>query len=239
MRDQRNILLLNALMKGLLPALMRKASYVLLFVTVLFLLADNSSAEINGLLLSALHSKDNQTRLSAIEKIGEMRDDEATTVLMEIAGTKEEDWRIKIRAIRLLGEIGDSRSTDLLLNIFGNPFLNETCPSIKWNTALALGHFKNDTRVVEALIKALHYSDLMVREAAIQSLGKIGNPYAVAFIVPALKDKSFAIRRSAVEALSRIGSSEAVPFLKKVSETDNDPFIKSEALSALKALKQS
>lgn len=219
--------------------IIRKTSSVLFIISSLLLLIDNSSAEIDGVLLSALHSRDNQTRLSAVEKIGKMQDDEATTILMEIAGTKEEDWKIKIRAIRLLGEIGNSRSTDLLLDIFANPFLNETCPSIRWNTALALGHFKNDARVVEALIKALHYSDLMIREAAIQSLGKIGDPHAVPFIIPALKDKSFAIRRSAIEALSRIGSSEAVPFLKKVSETDNDPFIKSEALSALKALKQS
>ncbi len=219
--------------------IIRKTSYVLLIISALLLLIDNSSAEIDGVLLSELHSKDIQTQLSAVEKIGKVGDQEAASVLMDIAGNKDEDWKIKIRAIRLLGEIGSSRSADLLLDIFANPFLNEACPSIKWNTALALGHFKNDTRVVEALIKVLHYNDLIVREAAIQSLGKIGDPHAVPFIIPALRDKSFAIRRSAIEALSKIGSSEAAPFLKKVSETDNDPFIKSEALSALKALKRS
>jgi HEAT repeat protein len=226
-------------MKCVTAAVVRKASFILFIIFALLLQAKQSPAEISGVLLSALHSRDDRTRLLAVEKIGKIRDDEAVTLLMKIAGTEQENWRIKIRAIRLLGEIGNPRAVNVLLNIFGNAFLNEACPSMEWHTTVALGNFRNDVRVVDALIAALSYSDLIVREAAIQSLGKIGDRRAVPFLIPALSDRSFAIRYSAITALGKIGSPEAIPFLRKVAEGDKDPFIKSEALSTLKALKQS
>jgi HEAT repeat protein len=230
---------MNSPMKSPIAAVVRRMSFIPFIIFVLLLQVNRSFAEISGVLLSALHSRDARTRLSAVKKIGNIGDDEAVTLLMKIAGTEEENWRIKIKAIRLLGEIGNPRAVDVLLNIFGNAFLNEACPSMEWNTAVALGNFRNDGRVVDALVKALSYSDLIVREAAIQSLGKIGDPRAVPFLIPALNDKSFAIRYSAVTALGKIGSSEAIPFLKKVAESDKDPFIKSEALSVLKTMNKS
>lgn len=226
-------------MKSLSASVVRRALFLFLLVVILLLQANKSSAEISGVLLSALHSRDDRTRMSAIETIGKIGDNEAVTLLMRIAGTEEENWRMKIKAIRFLGEIGNPRAVDLLLNIWGDAFLNEACPSIEWNTTIALGNFKNDSRVVDALIDSLSYSDLMIREAAIQSLGKIGDRRAVPFLVPALNDKSFAIRYSAITALGKIGSSEVIPFLKRVAESDKDPFIKSEALSVLKALNKS
>lgn len=192
-----------------------------------------SAADDTDALISALQSADEQVRISAIDRLGRRRDEDTVRALMDFA-LHADNWRDRNRAIRLLGDIGDPRSPDVLIKIFGDPFLNGECPSIKWNTALALGNFKNDSRVVNILINAVNDKSLMVREAVIQSLGRIGNAEAVPFLIPALKDRSFAIRFSAVRALEKIGDSGAIPFLKKAVDNDSDLFIKNAAISALK-----
>jgi len=180
---------------------------------------------------SDLESHDWRTRLSAVEELGKLRDKESIELLMDVA--LNDRWRVRIRAIRFLGEIGDPDTADLLLRIFTNPFLNSECPAIKWHTALALGNFKNNRKVVDALVEALNYDNLVVREAAIESLGEIGDSKAVPFLLSALKDKSFAIRFSSVRALGKIGDQRAIPYLKEILESDEDPHIRDVASSAL------
>jgi len=125
--------------------------------------------------------------------------------------------------------------SEMLVKIFNDPFLNNECPAMKWNTAVALGKdFNKGSRAVDSLIDALNYNNLLVREAAIQSLGEIGDSMAVPFLIPALKDKSFAIKFSTIKALGNIGDPQAIPFLKQIAENDNDPYIKGEALLVLK-----
>ncbi len=210
----------------------------LIFIALLPLaMAAEASGEIDSALLAALQGSDIKTQALAVEQLGTIRNEESFSLLTSMVERKEENWQVRIRAIRLLGEIGDPRSADLLLNVFTNPFLNEECPSIRWTTALALGNFRDDSRVIEALIGALGNNNLMIREAVIQSLGNIRASKAVPFLIPALTDKSFAIRISAVKALSAIGGQDAIPFLRRTAETDRDPFVKNEALSALKVLK--
>ncbi len=208
-------------------------------VLLLKMTAGETSAEISSALLSDLQSNDYRVRVSAVEQLGKIRNEEAFAILTNIVARKEEYWRVRIKAIHIIGKIADPRSSDLLINVFANPFLNEECPSLKWTTALALGNFKNDSRVIEVLIGALDYDNILIREAAIQSLGNIGASSAVPLLIKALNDKSFAVRANAITALGKIGSSEAIPYLEKAAEIADDPVIKSKAILALKALKQS
>lgn len=189
-------------------------------------------------LISNLQSRDWRTRLSAVEELRRIRDRKSINLLMSVADTKSEVWRVKIRAIRLLGEIGDPKAVSLLISIFNDPFLNYECPAIKWNTAIALGNFNKDSRVVDMIINALDNDNRIIREAVIQSLGKIGDSRAVPFLISALCDKSFAIKLSVIKALGEIGDPQAIPSLKQIVDNDNDPYIKNEALSALKNLSQ-
>lgn len=188
--------------------------------------------------VKALESKDRQTRLIAIKELSRIKDKEAIDLLLKIAFDKREDWRIKIVAIRLLGEIDDLYITDKLVTIFNNPFLNEECPAIKWNTAIALGkEFNRGTRAVDSLIEALNQDNLLIKEAAIQSLGRIGDPKAVPYIIPYLEDKNFAIRFSAIKALENIGDSRAIPFLERFVDSTNDKLLKHQTISSLKKLR--
>jgi HEAT repeat protein len=112
---------------------------ILLFVTILILDGEKAIADsIDGLILN-LQSSDPQIRLSAVEKVVGTRDTKVVNALLSLISTKAEDWRIKIMAIRLLGEIDDQEVSEKLVKVFNDPFLNEECPAIKLNTAIALG----------------------------------------------------------------------------------------------------
>lgn len=187
-------------------------------------------------LVSKLQHNDPQVRLSAVEELGKIGDDKSVRALMDVIEDRGEEWKIQVKAIKLLSEIKSPKAIDLLIKILDDPFFTNDCPALKWNAALALGNFKNSSRVVEALINALNDRTLYIREAAIQSLGEIGDKRAVPYLISALKDKSFAIKISAINALQKIGDPEAKPFLKRILESDTDEHIKEEAEKALKFL---
>ena len=188
-------------------------------------------------LVANLHSNDQQIQMLAVEELGKIKDDRAVDALLQLIVNRGEDWRIKIKAIRLLGDVPDSRVLERLVKIFNDPFLNEECPAIQWNTAIALGKkFNKGSRAVDSLIDAINHYNLLVREAVIQSLGRIGDSRAVPFLILALNNKRFAIKFSAIKALENIGDPRAIPFLKKIADNDSDPYIKSEAQLAFKKL---
>lgn len=187
-------------------------------------------------LLVKLRHDDPKIRLSAMEELGRIGDDDSVRALMSVIENQGEDWKIQIRAVKLLAEIKNPRAVDLLIKVLDDPFFTYDCPALKWNAALALGNFKNYSKVVDVLIDALTDKTLYVREAAIQSLGEIGNRKAVPYLISALNAKSFAIRISAIMALGKIGDGAAIPFVKRVLDNDTDPHIRDEAVKALRRL---
>lgn len=204
-----------------------------IFILIFIVSAERLTAGDMDKLISDLESRDLRTRLSAVEEMGRIKDGMSIDLLMDVAGTKGEDWEIKVRAIQFLGEIGNPKAARLLIRILNDPFLNDECPAIKWYTAIALGNFKEDSRVVDALITALKDNNLIVREAAIQSIGEISDSRAIPFLLLKLNDKSFAIKFSTIKALKNIGDPQSIPFLKQIAENDTDSYIRSEALSTL------
>ncbi|MEW6585773.1 MAG: HEAT repeat domain-containing protein [Nitrospirota bacterium] len=213
----------------------RKYTILALLFAAWLLLAGSAFADRVDELLVMLHGRDREAQLAAIEALSRIRSTRSEDALFGFINRKGEDWRLKIQAIRLLGEIEDPYVADRLVTIFNDPFLNDTCPALQWNTAQALGNkFNRGTRAVDSLIDALDSDNLLVREAVVQSLGRIGDPKAVPHLIIALDDTRFSIRFSAVKALEQIGDRVAIPFLTKIAEGDADPYIKQEALSALK-----
>jgi HEAT repeat protein len=207
------------------------------FLTVMMAVPGNVLAEdsLDGI-KAGLGSSDWKVRLEAVEKLDKHKDEKALNMLRSVADTLSEYCPIKIKAILLLGEAGDQKSVDILLSIFNDPFYNWECPSIKSYTAVALGNFKGNPKVVDTLIKGAGERELLIREASIQSLGKIGDPKAIPCLVGLLGDRSTAIRLSAIKALDGIGDPSVAPHLQRISENDNDSVVKSEALRALNNL---
>ncbi len=174
-----------------------------------------------------------QVRLAAVEKLGTRSDERALAILLDVAGTWTERWPVKIKAIQFLGEARYPRAVKLLLSIFNNSFLNWDCPSIKSYTATALGNFKGNREVVDTLIDGVSDPELLVREASIRSLGKIGSPKAVPYLIRLMGDPSTAIRLGVIEALVGIGDPGTIPDIQRALERETDSLVRSEALTAL------
>jgi HEAT repeat protein len=183
-------------------------------------------------------SSDWEVRLSEIEKLEHKKDQDTIDLLMKIAGTRDEYWPIKVKAIRYLGESKDLKTVDLLLTIFNETFPNGECPSIKSSAALALGNFRDNPRVVDALLNGVNDRELLVREASIRSLGKVGSPTAVIPLIRLLDDPRFAVKLSAIKSLREIGDQRAIPYLQRIAENDTDAVVKDEAKAALDSLRQ-
>jgi HEAT repeat protein len=210
-----------------------------MFILMLPLFAVNVFAGDLEDLTKNLYARDINVQVSAVEELAKRGDEKAVEALLKFVFMKTENWKVKIRAIRLLGNIPDAGVSDKLVTIFNDPFLNDECPAMKWNTAVALGHRHNKgTRAVDALIDALGYNNLLIREAAVQSLGRIGDPLSVPYLITALNDDSFAVKYNAVKALENIRSKEAVPFLQKIADAEKDPLLKEETQKAIKNIKQ-
>ncbi|OGW41086.1 MAG: hypothetical protein A2Y97_12295 [Nitrospirae bacterium RBG_13_39_12] len=180
-----------------------------------------------------LDDRDWNIRLAAVEKIGKLKNEETVNLLMQVADEPGEYWPVKIKAIQLLGETANPEAVTLLLLIFNDPFRNDECPSIKSYTAIALGNFRDEPKVVDTLIGGVDDRELLTREASIQSLGKIGSPKAVSYLLQALKEENITIKLSAIKALENIGDPQAIPHLKRIAETDSDPVVKSRAKTVL------
>ncbi|GER93042.1 hypothetical protein A45J_0773 [hot springs metagenome] len=215
-----------------------KAFKNMMVLCALFLIVSQGHAashDIDKLLIRLQHD-DPKLRLSAMEELGKIGDGDSVMAIMKVVENQGEDWKIKIRAIKLLAEIKNPMTVDLLIKVLDDPFFTYDCPALKWNAAIALGNFKNYAKAVDALIDALNDKTLYVKEAAIQSLGEIGDRRAVPYLVLALSDKSFAIRISAIKALGKIRDVEAIPFLRKVLDNATDHYIKEETENAIKII---
>ncbi len=214
-------------------------SFVSLFFGMLAISAGTSfAAEDLRKIREDLKSIDWQARVAAVEKLRNARDEKTVNLLMEIVGTREERTPVKVTAIQLLGEAGDPRAVEVLLPIFNDSTLNWECPALKSYTAVALGSFRGDSRVVDALISGIDDHELLTREACIRSLGRIGSEKAVPHLIRVLNDEHVSIRLSAIKALGDIGNSQALPYLERIAASEKDSVVKEQAEAALSALHQ-
>jgi HEAT repeat protein len=133
-----------------------------------------------------------------------------------------------------LGKAENPKAVDLLLKIFDSSSIHYSCPAIKTYAAIALGNFRGDGRIQDILIRGVQNDDLQVREACVQSLGKIGDARTVPHLILLLNDHSIAIRLSAVYALERLADPRSVPYLEILSEKDSEEIVRNVAETALK-----
>lgn len=201
-------------------------------IVVFFAILSRQAAAGNATvaLLDDLRSSNKEVEMAAIEKLGQMKDEKSLNAIIEVLNARQEDWKIRIKAMDVLATSRAPMVTDALMDA-----LADSCPAIKWHATVGLGGFNDDARVVDALIAAMDDSTMYIREAAIESLGRIRARKAVPYIGAALRDSHFAIRLKAVRALKNIDDGQALLFLKSAANNEPDIFIKDEEVSILKA----
>jgi HEAT repeat protein len=126
--------------------------------------------------------------IGALERLGALTDDDLTAALTD------PDVAVRRRACEIAARHPD---VDLV------PALDDDDPRVVEVAAWACGeHESNRDVVIETLIAlASSADDALVREAAVASLGAIGDERAVATVIAACSDKP-AVRRRAVLALA-------------------------------------
>ncbi len=172
----------------------------------------------------------------AMEALQRASDDDAVKALVKIVEERRDDWKLQISAMRLLGDIANPLATDILIKVVTDTFFNYDCPALKWNGIVALRKFRNDPRVVDALLYVIDEDSFYLREAVIETLGRIGNRKTLPYLISAFGDRSFAVRMSAVRALGEMNDIRAIPHLKEIADNDAEPLIRREALKVLEGL---
>lgn len=159
---------------------------------------------------------DRAQRKEALKQLGKLGD---TTALPEIVEWLEQEGDWQPDAAYALGQLGDKQAVPKLLAAIdyqvgsGRDRASRTKNRININSVRALamlGAKENADRVIQLL----DAGEATVREAAIESLGKLGNFEGTEPLVKlALNDRQPFLRKTAIKALGNLGDPKAVPAL--------------------------
>lgn len=181
-------------------------------------------------LLKGLQDPNWRIRLRAVEALSLLKPQAAVAPLMNLVAN-DSDSAVRQDAIRALGQIGDTHAIPLLLDSL-------TTPSLQLKAIEALGDLRAPEALppLIALIQSLPsdaYADRMEGctdpqykeelpplEAAVRSLGKIGDTTAVPILLQALRNTL--LRQEAAEALTHFGAAAKTPLLQLLKTTKDD-----------------
>jgi HEAT repeat protein len=136
--------------------------------------------------------------------------DELATLKQKIASADENEAE---DAARRLGELGDGKSLDVLLDALA------LGPGPKVQAAI-LGALagKKDARAVGVVKHFTRNRNTLVRKRAVQAIGELGDPRAVAPLIAALSDPVEEVRAAAAAALGKRKEASAADRLVKLLE---------------------
>ena len=185
--------------------------------------------------------------------------------VMRIAA-RDEDWRIRVLAINSVAAAPAMEQKNMLVDAMKDravgvrlaalsrlagllpdekafvavaESLQDNDPVVKVAAARALGD-KREHRAVDALLRSLAdakgFWDYGLRGSIVQALGNIGEPGVVNVLLAALKDEHPFVRKNAAQALGTLGDKSTIAYLRKASEEDEDPEVRSAATGSLSCL---
>jgi HEAT repeat protein len=164
---------------------------------------------------------DELTRQAAFNRLVEMGNLEIATII-NVSQDTTADTRQRWVAIRALGKIKGPQVEQTLLRL-----LSDKEPAIRTATLGALGDFGSVDNT-SMVAKRLEDEAVIVRAAAAEALGKIGDPKGIVFLDKALssnqnqyRGSSLWVRRSYVEAIGDIADKKGyVPLLRCLRDSD-------------------
>lgn len=168
-------------------------------------------------LLSALKTRNKDTRLGVIEALGEIRDQRAVEPLIGLLS--DNDNEVRWEAALALGEIADPRALGPLEGALRDPDRY-----VRYGSAIALEKmgWSPDSQVDLAF--------LIAGKQEWGALGYIGKD-AIPSLDCAAKDRDRSVRLMAIRTLGRIGDEKAIPILYRAIR-DSDDQVRWEAVMA-------
>jgi HEAT repeat protein len=215
-------------------------------------------------LAGAMSSPDPETRLTAVEAVGEVGSELGMDAI-EYA-LADEEREIQLRSVRALGRLrtadgrpaGGDRLVELIhkqndselaaaaVRALGDandpraqeslrPLALASSPVIAVAAVETLGKL-DDPRRVDTLLQALDHPHTEVVKAALLALEGVHDPRVLARYGLALSHEAWDIRRLAADCLARFGGEEAAALLKEKLAGEAEPLVREAISRALGAL---
>ena len=184
-------------------------------------------AECTDLLLERCRDEDENVRRAAIEHIPYLEDDRVTPTLVD--AIENETPRVRAAAASAFAQVeGDGPLPHLL------KALKDPDSWVRYFAARSIGHHRYGESL-DALAEVAKKDEAShVRIAAVDSLGKVDEPRAVAVLLSFVQSSDLDLARAALKSLGQINHPEALPPLLKVLRSP-DARLRLEALQALSA----
>ncbi|MEX2611924.1 MAG: HEAT repeat domain-containing protein [Gemmatimonadota bacterium] len=140
---------------------------------------------------------DDDARLRAAWKLGNLRDDRALDALAAALG--DPDFHVRQAAADALGNVGSARAAPALVAA-----LQDRHPRVRQSAASALGNVQAP-EAAPRLVPLLSDADAHVRGAAAYAIGHTGGRAQVGALAGALEDPAEHVRMAAASALGALG----------------------------------
>ncbi|MCS6963800.1 MAG: HEAT repeat domain-containing protein, partial [Thermoflexus sp.] len=151
---------------------------------------------------------------------------------IECAGPESDVPLLRARALELLSEGGhelEDIARCLLKELLADPRLSVRARAIRVVRQSRWWWAAEDAR---RLLEDQD-EDTMVRQAAAEALGELGDPQALPVLFRAQNDDDPRVREAAAEALGKLCNPRAVPMLLQALQEDDDPGVRRAAAEAL------
>ncbi len=178
---------------------------------------------INQVLIKFLRNADSQLQQAARQSLIKIGQPALSAIFDSL---KTVDSKQKIHLIYIIGEIGTDSEIDSVI-----PFLDDTNPQVRSESALALGKL-NAQQAIPELVIMLRDADAVVRISAAAALGNIGSADAVEALISASEYQKEEIKKATAIALGKIGDERAINALRQML-THEDRTVRKEAVIAL------
>lgn len=187
-----------------------------------------NSKEAAGMLVALFDDNEAPIRESALMALGNFTDQEALDYLLTSALVNSRSKQQRFYTAWALGMIKDESILPHLLKSLNN----ETVEEVTARIIESVNNFPNNSQIEDILIKKLSDNSLLVRVAAIGSLGKMGSTKSYISILKRAYDSNPIIKTAALEALAQIKPQESAGYLESALK-DPLPEVRITALETL------
>jgi HEAT repeat protein len=171
-------------------------------------------------LISALNDESAEVRANAADALSQIPDARSVEPLIRLLSDKSD---LAGRAIRALGESGDRRAVQPIISLLAARREKRLDVRLQEEAAIALGRL-GAPEAFGVLLRlyrdARQPDEVLLRDAALEALGKTKDPRALDVLLPALHASIFPERDAAVRGLAGLGSASALAPLKRILKDD-------------------